>query len=367
MQTGREKARARTGYEDVWMRLIEMGREPLVKVVYPDQTTFISTDPDPLDEEDDGTFSFTTARLPKIISLVRDPNIDGIFLSRGTERASEGFGALARLVANRRVVKRGVPLARVFGDRVLRWSADVPFVLHDPSDSTFITRPLLPMWERADIVYKREIPLDRWQIFMRSIHNDMPTARFRKKERYRRLIDKMHPISLGLRPWNEKLLPEPMEKTTDVFFAGMGANNSSIRDTGQKELEALREQGLDIVSPSGRLPLEDFYKQCAQARLVWSPHGFGHDCFRHYEVAGVGSVPLINRAPVEQYAPFRHGETGVIYDPERGGLTAAIREALIQRDKLTDMGLAARAHFRAHHSAKARVDHMLGGVGITVG
>jgi glycosyltransferase involved in cell wall biosynthesis len=85
----------------------------------------------------------------------------------------------------------------------------------------------------------------------------------------------------------------------------------------------------------------------------------GHDTFRHYEAAACGAVPLISRSPILQYAPFKHGETAFFYAPEAGGLTATLRQALERRDALAAIGLAARAHAFAHHTLRARVNHML--------
>jgi glycosyltransferase involved in cell wall biosynthesis len=98
--------------------------------------------------------------------------------------------------------------------------------------------------------------------------------------------------------------------------------------------------------------------------LVWSPAGLGHDTFRHYEAAACGSVPLISRPTIEQYAPFREGETAFFYDPEPGGLGAALARALERREDLPAMGRTARAHVLAHHTVRARVDHMLAAVSV---
>lgn len=239
--------------------------------------------------------------------------------------------------------------------------------MHDSSDSTFITRRVLWLFRRASIVFKRELPIDRWQVFTHTIHPDLPTGRFRRIAAYRDIIAKMHPISLGFRVGHEKLFPSgPVEKTRDIFFAGTGSFSSFVRERGSEEIRALIASGLDVDAPEGFLPREEFYRRCAQARLVWSPHGFGHDCFRHYEAAALGSVPLINRPPIEQYERFTDGVNCFFYDPEPGGLTQAIQRALARRDELAAMGEAARAHYRAHHSVKARVDHMLTKAGITL-
>jgi hypothetical protein len=243
---------------------------------------------------------------------------------------------------------------------MLRFGTGLPLVVFDPSDAPFVPRHTLWLWKRADRIFKRELPLDRWLLFMRTVHPDVPTPRFRMLSRYRAILDKVSPMSLGLSRKTEMAIPtdEP-EKTTDVFFAGAIVGNSSVRETGLGELEALRKRGMSIDIQANRLPREEFYRRCQKAQLVWSPQGMGHDAFRHYEAAACGSVPLISRSPIYQYAPFSDGESAFFYDPESGGLTRCVHRALKDRDRLTAMGRAARAHALQHHSQKARVDHML--------
>lgn len=231
--------------------------------------------------------------------------------------------------------------------------------MHDSSDSTFITRRVLWLFRRASIVFKRELPIDRWQVFTHTIHPDLPTGRFRRIAAYRDIIAKMHPISLGFRVGHEKLFPSgPVEKTRDIFFAGTGSFSSFVRERGSEEIRALIASGLDVDAPEGFLPREEFYRRCAQARLVWSPHGFGHDCFRHYEAAALGSVPLINRPPIEQYERFTDGVNCFFYDPEPGGLTQAIQRALgAARRACRDGGGGARALPRPPQRQGARRSH----------
>jgi hypothetical protein len=287
-----------------------------------------------------------------------------VFVTRfSSQRDAVRLATLVRLLANHRVWQRGVPAVRIFGDRILRLGAAPPIVVHDPADAPFVPRNALWLWRRAAAVFKRELPLDRWSMFMRTAHEDVPTPRFRKLTRYRSIVEKVRPISLGLSIAKEKAIPaEPLEKRVDVFFAGLTEANSYLRETGLRELIALRDQGVSIDIPEGRLPREEFFRRCAEARLVWSPAGLGHDTFRHYEAGACYAVPLISRPTIEQYRPFAEGETAFFYDPEPGGLAAAIQRALVQRERLPAMARAARSHVLVHHTARARVDHMLAAV-----
>lgn len=343
------------------MRVLEFGPSRLVHEVYPAETVFVATGADSVGTADPSALDFSVRNIPRIRALLGDPAFDAVFVTRfSSQRDALRIATLVRLLANRRILKRGVPAIRVFGDRVLRLGAAAPIILHDPADAPFVPRNALWLWRRATTIFKRELPLDRWSMFMRTAHEDVPTPRFRRLDRYRSILRKVRPISLGLSRQKERAIPEhAVEKRVDVFFAGSAAANSYLRETGLRELAALRDEGLSIDLAEERLPPDEFYRRCAAARLVWSPAGLGHDSFRHYEAAACSAVPLISRPTIEQYAPFAEGETAIFYDPEQGGLTAAVRRALAQRERLPAMGRAARAHVLAHHTDKARVDRML--------
>jgi hypothetical protein len=343
------------------MRILEFGPTPVVKTVYPEQTFYVGTGMEPSNLADVRSFDFGFGRIRQTRSLLDDADFDAVFVTRpASQRDGLSIGLLLRLLLNRRAPRRGNAIVRSFGDRMLRLGTRSPMVLFDPSDAPFVPRHMLWLWRRADRIFKRELPLDRWRVFMRTVHPDVPTPRFRMLSRYRAILDKVRPMSLGLSRETEIAIPtdEP-EKTTDVFFAGARLGNSYLREAGLRELLLLREAGLSIDMPVERMPREEFYRRCQRARLVWSPEGLGHDAFRHYEAAACSSVPLISRPPIYQYAPFCDGESAFFYDPESGGLTKCVQRALKDRDRLTGIGRAARAHALQHHSQKARVDHML--------
>lgn len=343
------------------MHVLEFGPAPFVKKVYPADTVYVATGADSAGTGDAGALDFALRNLPRIRGLLADESFDAVFVVKpSSQRDRARLSTLIRLVSNRRVATRGIPAVRIFGDRVLRLGAAAPIVLFDPSDAPFVPRNAIWLWGRAAAIFKRELPLDRWSMFMRTAHEDVPTPRFRRIEGYRSILAKVRPMSLGLSVATERAIPAgAREKRTDVFFAGAVEANSSLRATGLSELRALRESGLGIDIAEGRLTREEFFRRCAEARLVWSPAGLGHDTFRHYEAAACQSVPLISRPTIEQFRPFADGETAFFYDPEEGGLARAIHRALVRRDDLPALGRAAREHVLAHHTARARVDQML--------
>jgi hypothetical protein len=343
------------------MRILELGPVPFVKSVYPEETTFVGIGLDPTGPGGPGAIDFGFGSFRRVRALLGDPSFDAIFVTRfSSQHDAVGPSALVRL-ANRRIIRRGFPALRIFGDRMLRFGAHAPIIVFDPSDAPYVPRHTLWLWQRAAVVFKRELPLDRWRVFMRTVHQDVPTPRFRRLRKYGAIVDKLRPMSLGLPVDTERKIPPDIPaKTTDLFFSGAVEGKSYLRASGLRELTALREGGgivIDIAEE--RLSREAFFGRCGQAQLVWSPAGLGHDTFRHYEAAACGAVPLISRPPIEQYAAFRDGETAFFYDPEPGGLGDAIQRALARRDGLAAMGQAARAHVLARHSTKARVDHML--------
>ncbi len=141
-------------------------------------------------------------------------------------------------------------------------------------------------------------------------------------------------------------MPAPVAKTTDVFFAGNvypGARSEGIR-----QLLELRSRGYTIDLPEQRLPYAEYIQRCARAWLVWSPPGRGWDCFRHYEAAAAGSVPVMMRPPIRLYEPLVHGVHGLYYDGARESVVDVVTRALGDRPRLRQMASAARAHVWAH-------------------
>jgi glycosyltransferase involved in cell wall biosynthesis len=202
---------------------------------------------------------------------------------------------------------------------------------------------------KAKYFFKRELPIDRWQVFQHTAHAGMPGPRFRSQARQRKWVEKLRPISLGVRydepPSADFTFPE---KTTDVFAAMM--LQGTVRSEGIEQLRALAAQGIVVDIPERRLSQEEFYERMSRAWLTWSPEGLGWECFRHYEAPLMGSVPVINTPTVARYHPLRDGEHALYYFPdEPHSLRDTIVSALADKDRLRRMATEARAQVLQYH------------------
>lgn len=246
-------------------------------------------------------------------------------------------------------------LAAILFGRFVHGFHDVPVAAIDIRDTFGVQASNLALLDRSAVYFKRELPADRWRAFFKTRHWDLPGARFRRQRKWQDRVRKLAPLSLGL----ETIPDRPrVEKTSDIFFAGAIEPNSTVRAAGVAELLALRDEAFVIDMPLETLDRQEFLRRLSQAWLAWSPSGFGWDCFRHYEAAAVGTVPLIDYPSVERYRPMLEGQHCVFYPIERSGLANAARSALADRERLRRMAEEANAHVLAHHTCRARAEHI---------
>lgn len=312
---------------------------------FPRQTQSFS--PMPL-ATDSGLHKLSVPRLGALRRTLRDPELS-LIVTAPSQLAP--WRMLMRTLFDRRSWSGQSRFGPALGPHLLRLPVTAPIAVIDTGDFPYINRTDLFLLERCKFYFKRELPPDHWRLFTKTAHRELPTRRFRQG-RLRRHIDKLRPISLGV-PGTATDLPDGLEKTTDIFYAGSVEGTSTVRRTGMREIVALRERGVRVDIPEGRLPPPDFYRRCAQAWIVWSPEGLGWDCFRHYEALACGSVPLINTPTIERHKPLIHGVHALYYDPEPGFLTAAIEAALADKDRLRAIARDGKAHVLAHHTLTA--------------
>jgi len=235
-----------------------------------------------------------------------------------------------------------------------------PLVVIDAGDYVCVPRHTMWVMGRAARTFKRELPFDRWRLLSGTLHPRQPTGRLRKSRRLKATLDRIRPISLGATWSPDPLLPRPAaEKRVDVFFAGNIAANSTVRDDGVGELEQLRARGYVIDIATERLSRAEFYDRCAASWLVWSPEGHGWECFRHYEVPLCGSVPLINRPPINRYAPLEHGVHCILYEVEPRGLARAVEAALADKTRLAEIAKAGHSFVLQHHTLERGCAYIL--------
>ena len=109
-------------------------------------------------------------------------------------------------------------------------------------------RPLL--LDRCRLFFKRELPVDGWRVFANTMIPRLPRLRFRSNSANLARLAKLRPISLGIPPGIEAMLPDrPRDKTVDVFFAG-DPRGLPARENVLAELERLRGKGSSSTCPS---------------------------------------------------------------------------------------------------------------------
>ena len=341
------------------LRFVEIGA-PWLKTIFPQQTQCFSpfhtrSTEDPAN----GLYSISPSTLPKLHRALRAPSLS-LVVCRPLFYPPWHWQWINRELFSRRALQGESRLMGAVGAQLLRLPIRAPIVVLDTEDYPAIKRDRFFLLSRCKLYFKRELPPDRWRLFMGTAHPNLPSRRFRQQSRYRETIEKIRPLPLGLPLDSRGLLPVgAREKTTDIFFAGDTAHSSSVRAAGMRELTTLRDQGVTIDIPQSRLTLPEFYQRAASAWLVWSPEGLGWDCFRHYEALACGSVPVINQPTIERHQPLATNEHAFYYDPAPGGLTRTIFSALADKERLRAMATAGQSHVMTHHTQDALARHVV--------
>jgi hypothetical protein len=230
-------------------------------------------------------------------------------------------------------------------------STATPILAIDNEDARTIATHNVFLLDKAKYFFKRELPIDRWQVFQHTAHAGLPGARFRFNPKNRRRVGKLHPISVGVTPQDPvpQQIPFP-EKSIDVFVALTLEGGTTVRNQGIEQIRRLADTGLVLDIVEGRIGYSEYKKRMARAWLTWSPEGLGRDCFRHYEAPLVCTVPVINNPTIVRYEPLQDGIHAIYYQSdEPGSLGDKIRTALADKDRLRLIAQTARLHVLKFH------------------
>lgn len=341
------------------LRIIEIGDKPFIKSAFPDETLFFCTYAvAPKTDENAGIFNISFRSIGKLRRLLRDETVS-LIVCHPTFSAPWGLRAIGRALFSRRILQGYFPVIRSFGPQFVRGELAAPLIVLDQDDFPLINRCNLFLLERSALFFKRELPVDRWRVFLKTAHRDLPTQRFRQSPRFIRMVEKLRPISLGLPLGHPAQFPECPGKTSDVFFAGRIDGSSWVRTTGMQDLLELRAKGVKVDFVESPVSREEFYQRCAASWLTWSPEGFGWDCFRHYESLACGSVPVCSFPTIERHRPLVGGEHAIFYSGERGGLADAVTKALADKNRLAQLARQGRAYVLAHHTPLALATYIV--------
>jgi hypothetical protein len=251
-----------------------------------------------------------------------------------------------------------------FGPWVIDWllrGTSIPLVVVDRKDDPALIPPqFFPLLKRCRIYYWREMPLKLENGFMYTTMRMMDTSAIHHAPVFLENRDKIRPISIGL-DYNDdaKNVDPNVPKEIDIYFSG-SRKGELARTDGLRQLEELREEGYNVVIGGKEfIPRREFLQTCARSWLVFSPEGHGWDCFRHYEAAVSGSVPLINYPRTLRYHPLIDHEHALYYGVEDNDLKRVVRAALTDKNKLREMGAAARRFVLEHHTHEKLQEHIL--------
>lgn len=340
------------------LQVLEIGGSSLFGFVHPEQTTRVWLSSAVHSEMHPRMTPWGWKNLLRAFRMARDPRTDAI-VWHPLPYAPWDPRFLFRSACKLRL--RAIPYLMKYGLAfLLPRFATRPLAVVDRDDIMMVPRHTVGVMKRALVCFKRELPADRWRLLAGTVHPRQPTPRLRKRPDLADMLNRVRPIPIGATSYPHHSLPMPLiEKTVDVFFAGQVAGNSTVRSDGIDELRKLEGEGYTIDIATSRLSQDEFYRRSARAFLVWSPEGAGWDCVRHYEVPLCGSVPLVNRPWIVRHQPLQDGEHCVFYDPESGGLAAAIRTALADKERLKRIAIAARQHVLSHHTRAALCTYIL--------
>ena len=346
------------------MRILEIGDHSYFADVYPERTTLLWTGwrppLQPLEGRQLVYRDCTPSRFLEAMREVRAGKYDLVVAYAGLYSPWHPRNWLRAFA--REPWKPVATLTRGFGVSWLRYARiPTPFVVLDMNDASLIGRHNFFLLDKAPLIFKRELPADRWHAIVGSAHAYLPTVRIRRKRFWQERMQKIHPIALPLRHVNVRGLYEGEfpEKTADVFFAGEVEANSWARRSGIVELKSLAARGIKVDIADQRLPRAEFHRRMAKAWLAWSPAGMSWECFRTGEAVQCLTVPLVNYPTVERHMPLLDGEHAFYYGVEPGGLTRAVEAALADKGRLKRMAVAAREHALAHHTPRAIVDYVI--------
>jgi len=274
-------------------------------------------------------------------------------------RPGKGMSSgLRRMVADglfrpERCVQKIIP-------RILQ-ACGVPFFVVDRNDRPKIDPACFLLYGLSHTYFMRELPPRRLDLFPNAQEVTgflplLPSAFPEKKVPVQ--TEKLRPISLGIDDGIFKKCEVSADsKTIDVFWAGKWDTNEARRRWVQELMESAPREWVIKVCEE-RMPHEEYLHLVKQSRMVLSPPGRGWDCYRHYEIAACGSVPLMSYPTIERDHPLIDHEHGFYFGAEPGGLARCLQGIHSQKPNLIQMGRDAQDHVRRNHRWSVQSDRM---------
>ncbi len=320
-------------------RILEFSRIPLFKSCFPEETTWFSLGAS-LIAGDEGYVPerFSVSGWRRLSLDLRRGVYDLVVLP--AVDISYGYDAGWKKRFLRRLIRTG--LVRALAARVIEalWQLKRTTVIFlDVSDNPALSYEACALVPGFLAYFKREFD---------------PARTLRAGIRWESCNARVVPWSLfaPATDW----VPDASVKKYDVFFAGHCHN--AVRQQGLPQLRGLEARGYRIDVPAGRIGYQEYLRRMAEAWLVWSPEGYGWDCYRHYEAGFAGAVPVINEPPAGRLRPYEDEVECFYYQAAGEGLTDVLISALADKARLTAMAARAHARVLGHYTRAALVADM---------
>lgn len=320
-------------------RVLEISRVPLFKHCYPADTTWFNLGV-ALTVGNEGLVPepWTVRNVWRLVRELRRGSYDLVILPAVEIAYAHDPRRLKRWLRRLVGAAASTRLAAAVLEGVCRWRHNA-VIFEDLSDTTQMSYEVCALVPGFRGYFKREFD---------------PERTLRPGPRWQGINERVWPWSLFLPTTN--LVPDATEKKSDVFFAGQCHN--PVRREGLPQLRRLAERGYRIDAPEDRLTYAEYLQRMAEAWLVWSPEGYGWDCYRHYEAAFAGTVPVINEPATNRVRPFEDGVQCFYYRPEADGLEQTIVRALADRPRLQEMAARGRERVLTRYTREAMVAAM---------
>lgn len=240
--------------------------------------------------------------------------------------------------------------------KIIPWilhSHKIPFLVVDRNDRPKIDPACFLLYGLSRAYFMRELPPRRLDLFPgdQEVAGTLPLLppQLRWKWEVPVQTEKIRPISLGIRDAIfERCRVLSATKSIDILWAGKwNTNEARARWVEEMNRYAPKHWAIQILPEP--IPHEQYLALCAASRLVFSPPGRGWDCYRHYEVAACGSVPLMTYPTIERDYPLEEGKHAFYFAPEPGGLAHCLGQLAAAKPDFVSMGLRARNHVHQYH------------------
>lgn len=343
-------------------KVVEIGFLPLLSSEYPDAVTFIDTkftysDRRGYAKKPGGVLTrllVLSRNLIKLLYIGCRGNYDAVVVRCLGPENSEG--SLIRYYL-KKSMGRLLTLLTLFACR------NKVLAVIDMTDHRTVHPRDLSLLDRCSLYFKRELADNIWGSLEACLPKGRCLGAGSSMESLRKTASKFRSISLGIE--DSELNPAEAEKEWDVFYIGGNYGLIPSRLKAESTMRQLEERGFRIKFPQERLPNEEFKEIVKRSWLCLSPGGVGWDCYRHYEVAALGSCPVITPPSILAHAPYEDGVSAFVLQMN-SDWPSRIAEILKDKESIRNASRNALSHVAQNHTFSSLARYIMREITISI-